>query len=327
MLTPVPFASIIVATYDRADFLQNTVASLRIQTYYGGFEIVVVDNASSEGLREYVVSLERQLGSQVRYVAEPRTGLHHARHAGAKAARGDVLVYVDDDVIARPHWLGALLRPYQDERVDCVGGRIMPSWEVEPPNWLSAFPPSYHSLLDYGDQQRELAWPESIYGCNFSIRKSVLFEVGGFNPDAFGDRRLIWYRGDGETGLVKKVYEAGYRVVYAPYAVVEHRIPAQRLTIAYMRRRAFDNGISAGYINYRYNRPSWPALGANMVRKTLSAIYHRVRQLQAQLAGEPATALKESLLATGSKALALYCARLMMRPGLRRHVLRDSYLE
>ena len=119
------------------------------------------------------------------------------------------------------------------------------------PPWVAQFDIAYLSLLDFGDQTRELRFPECVWGCNMAVRREVLYSVGGFNPDGFGDRRLIWLRGDGECGLQEKISNRELRIIYEPRAWVYHRIPASRVTPQYFYRRLFDDGIMHSYIRIR----------------------------------------------------------------------------
>jgi glycosyltransferase involved in cell wall biosynthesis len=320
-------ASIIVPTYKRTQLLNSALSSLCFQTCQDKFEIIVVDNAPSGTGREIVASIELPPGLQIRYLVEPRIGLHHARHAGARAAQGEILVYIDDDVIAEPGWLSAVLQAYDDERVACVGGKSLPRWETTPCEWVFALHPGTYSLLDYGDIPRTLQWPEDLYGCNLSIRKSVLYEVGGFNPDGFGDRRLIWYRGDGETGLLRKVYAAGYKVIYTPWAVLFHRIPASRLTPGYVRRRAFDQSISHEYTKYRSQHTPPLGLGLGAGTAALRFLYHALKTKNDFWRRADTEWIKEVYMVSYYKAKVLYNMRLLMDAGLRKHVLQQSYLD
>ena len=159
---------------------------------------------------------------------------------------------IDDDVICDSNWLSELIKPYSDPEAGCVGGKILPKWEATPPEWVKLYP-SYLSLLDLGSEIKELKTPK-IYGCNLSIRRSLLFEVGGSNPDVFGDRKLIWYMGDGETGLLRKVLIAGKKIMHTSHAIVWHVIPESRLTISYFKKRSFIEGISASFSAYRTDK-------------------------------------------------------------------------
>ena len=245
--------SLIIPTYNRPAYVMDALRSVRTQTVPSTqYESLVVDTGPAAEARSPVDALDKSELPIVRYVREPDVGLHNGRHAGAREASGDILVYVDDDVLVHPGWLAAMLAPFADSRVACVGGTVLPKWEeISPPYWLSDLDRSYLSLLDLGDRPLTLNWPQTIHGCNMAIRRSVLYDVGGFNPDGFGDPRLIWLRGDGEVGLLKKMFRAGYKIVYAPDAWVFHRIPASRLTPEHFYWRAFIEGISDSYSRIR----------------------------------------------------------------------------
>jgi len=244
--------SVIIPTYDRTGFLINTIKSLKKQDF-SGYEVIIVDNACLDETKIYLEKEIEDIDTEkysIKYIQEPNIGLHNARHRGAKESNGDILLYIDDDVIADGNLLNEIINPYSNSEVGCVGGRILPKWEVEPPDWIKQFPKWYLSILDDEEGPKEVQW---IYGCNFSIRKDLLFELGGFNPDAFGDKKMWWYRGDGEIGLLKKVHNAGKKVIYNPKAVVWHFIPKERLTVKYFKERAFKSGIEASYSKFRYS--------------------------------------------------------------------------
>lgn len=243
--------SAIVPTFNRCKELQGTLKSLRSQTLPSDdYEIIVVDNGSRDATHDVVSSLNKKGGKEIFYVREERLGLHFARHAGTSAARGEILAFTDDDAIVDAMWLRALLNVYGDDTVECAGGKILPIWEVEPPDWVRPYGPGYLSLLDLGDKIIELKKP-GIYGCNFSIRKSLLFQLHGFNPDSFGD----FWLGDGETGLLRKVLDAGLKIIYTPNAIVHHIIPGSRVTLEYLKRRSSNEGACSSYAAYKRKRP------------------------------------------------------------------------
>ncbi|MBA4375975.1 MAG: hypothetical protein C0401_07365 [Anaerolinea sp.] len=320
-------ASVIIPTYNRARYLFDTIESIAQQELSGDFEIIVVDNAPSSALKSQVENLGARLPASLRYVPEPRSGLHHARHCGARAAESDILVYCDDDIIASPRWLEALLAPYRDNAVACIGGKCLPRWETPPPSWLASIPEGYFSLLDYGNDPLSLPDDKMIYGNNLSVRKQVLFEVGGFNPDGFGDRRLIWYRGDGECGLQRRLRAKGYKIFYAPGAVIEHRLSPERLTPERLRRRAFDSGIEANFCYYRYQQPSLGRLAVYFFDRATRYIYHRlVKRIVLERKPEEYF-LRESINAAFYLGQLLHTLHLLRYPALRSHCLRENYLD
>lgn len=305
--------SVIIPTYNREDFLTNTIKSLLDQNFEN-YEIIVVDNACLDSTKK-LVELSNNNKIPIKYICEPNMGLHNARHIGAKEAKGDILLYIDDDVIADKNLLKEIIKFYSDPDVGCVGGKILPKWEVEPPEWINLFPKCYLSILDDEDGPKEVQW---IYGCNFSIRKELLFKVGGFNPDAFGDKKMWWYRGDGEIGPLRKVHNISKKVIYNPNAVVWHFIPKSRLTIDYFKERAFKSGIEAGYVKYHYsNEP------INLIKLILWSVvfgmYYFAHKIIA-LVLPSKSRVKHKVTASYYQARCLYELRLTWDDGLRRMV-------
>jgi glycosyltransferase involved in cell wall biosynthesis len=315
-------ASVIISTYQRPAYFPDVLASVVAQDFpKDEYEILVVDNAS-QPTSALSAQCSPLLVPPVCYVHEPRNGLHNVRHTGAERARGDVLVYIDDDVVCPSGWLAALLALYcTDSEVACVGGRILPLYEVEPPAWLAGFS-GFLSLLDRGDETKELYWPEDVYGCNFSIRKSVLIEAGGFNPDSFSDQRLIWCRGDGETGLLLKIYKAGYKVVYTPHGWLYHRVPASRMTAAYMAQRAFNQALSDGFTAYR-GRQDTPG---KLLLKTMTWLLRSwLEPFIGVLAGDNARRVQHWVIAAYWRGRARYDWRLFLSIDFRHYVTQESF--
>lgn len=251
------YLSVIIPTRNRALFLKDALESILKQTLsLDDFEILVVDNGSTDQTAEVVREFNAKFG-KIRYFFATEPGLHGGRHIGAREAKGEILVFVDDDIIATPEWLKSIKNAFNNPKVGLVGGRILPKWEGDVPDWINLFKYEvgygwtigYLSLLDFGDSSKEIPG-DYIYGCNYSIRKSVLFECGGFHPDAM-PQELIRYRGDGESALSLTIMGKGYKSFYESKASVYHRIPPERLTLDYFCRRAFNQGISDSYTEIR----------------------------------------------------------------------------
>ena len=252
--------SVIIPTLNRSEYLKQAVESILNQTLSAdNYEIIVVDNGSGDDTKTVIHELNEKNNSRIKFVLEPAPGLHNGRHRGAKESKGAILVFADDDIIAAPGWLRAIHKTFKDPTVALVGGKILPKWEGDVPKWIDFFRNQteygwtigHLSLLDLGDIRKEIP-AHYVYGCNFSIRKSVLFECGGFHPDAM-PQELIKYRGDGETALSRKITEKGHRAVYEPEATVFHQVPGERLTVDYFCRRAFNQGVSDSFTEMRSN--------------------------------------------------------------------------
>jgi glycosyltransferase involved in cell wall biosynthesis len=252
--------SCIIPTLNRGSLLGNTLHSLISQTISPHlYEIIIVDNGSTDGTRKISQRIIKEAANrQIRYIFDPEPGLLTGRHRGALEAKGELLVFVDDDIEAASGWLQAILETFRSPRVELVGGRNLPKFAVQPPAWLESFYDvipdggrscSWLSLLDLGESEREID-PNYVWGLNFSIRRRALHDLGGFHPDCV-PQELQRFQGDGETGLTMKARSHGYRAVYQPNATIYHIIPANRMTPEYFEQRAYFQGVCDSYSNIR----------------------------------------------------------------------------
>jgi len=250
--------SVIIPTRNRCKALSCTLKSISKQTLHPElFTVIVVDNGSRDATRAVVDSFARKIPN-LRYYFVKSHGLHVGRHKGLRETESGILVYVDDDIEAFPTWLEGITEAFRDKKVVFVGGKNIPKFESEPPDWiLDMWRPNgkgyrilgYLSILDLGDKAKEIS-PQHVFGCNFSIRKSVLLEAGGFHPDAF-PHRLIRFRGDGESHISNYIQSKKLLTIYNPKASVYHWVPKIRMTVEYFCRRAYNQGISDSYTAVR----------------------------------------------------------------------------
>jgi glucosyl-dolichyl phosphate glucuronosyltransferase len=250
--------SVIVPTRNRAEQLVLALRSLARQSLpVSNFEIIVIDNGSRDRTQAVVAEFEKVFGN-VRYIYDASPGLHVGRHHGFREAEGDILVFIDDDIEAFPTLLSSIKAAFENHKVALVGGKCLPKYEGRVPEWLSAMwvpnsrgerSLSYLSLLDLGELPRPVD-PLLIFGCNFSIRRSLLVEAGGFHPDGLPEQ-LIRFRGDGETYVSRYLAAKGYTAFYHPKASVYHHVAQNRMTIEYLCQRAYNEGISSSYAKVR----------------------------------------------------------------------------
>ncbi|MBU0612350.1 glycosyltransferase [Patescibacteria group bacterium] len=252
--------SIIVPTRNRAKVLEKALDSIANQTLSKNlFEVIVVDNGSTDETKTMVDSFAGKIENLV-YIYDDTPGLHIGRHRGLLASKSDILVYTDDDTEATPTWLEGIMESFKDEKVALVGGKNLPNFESNPPAWvqkewgkespnkvLGAL-----SILDFGDGIKEIS-PYYVFGCNFSIRKNILFEAGGFHPDGM-PQEIIKYRGDGETHVSEYILEKKYKTIYNPKASVYHLCSKDRMTKEYFTKRYYNQGISDSYNAIRNNK-------------------------------------------------------------------------
>jgi GT2 family glycosyltransferase len=257
--------SVVIPTYKRLQSLLTAIKSLQDQILEN-FEIIIVDNAADREIFNKVEAFTETARIRVKYIPEPRVGLHNARHAGARASKGDILVFTDDDATFDPKWLGAYQKAFSEHpEMVAAGGPVRPMWEMPPPKWLLDFmgDAKKFGILSLMEPYKEFRLDAKgiFYGVNMAIRRRVLFEAGGFNPEVFGE---IWL-GDGETGLNRKLWDRGMLIGYVPEAVVYHHIPPQRMTVEYFCRRLANEGACDMYSLFHPGMPSISNLTKSIV--------------------------------------------------------------
>jgi len=247
--------SLIVPTYNRAAQLYKSIPTFLSQDLSPNqYEIIVVDNNSTDDTPEVVRKLFVDARCQCTYVHEPNQGLHHARNRGIKEAVGDIAVFGDDDILATSGWLSALAREFSENpNTGVAGRRIRPEWDEEPPEWVFDYGSSgFHGVfafLDLGDD-RLILKDGSVFGCNFAVRKDLVVKTGGSYPDTF-PRRLRHLSGTGEYAIADNVRREGFEVVYLPGADVFHLAERSRATLEYFidrhERWAVENIFEGGF--------------------------------------------------------------------------------
>lgn len=251
--------SIIIPTRNRAGDLGNLLDSLcKLNRSDNDLEILVVDNNSSDNTRAITEGYKGRLPS-LKYIHESTPGLHAARHRGAQEAENEILAFFDDDVTVSPNWLDGIQESFRDAQVQLATGKIEPAFEAEPPAWLDTLwnktqtgrALGWLTLLDLGDVAQEIP-AGYVWGANFAIRKQALLEAGGFHPDSLPEE-LIRYRGDGESGLARKIAERKGKAVYHPLSKVTHKVAKSRLEPEYFYKRGFAQGISDSFSAVRYS--------------------------------------------------------------------------
>ena len=133
--------SIIIPVFNRGDLLNITLNSLVCSKFNSNdFEILIVDNCSTDSTKEVseqFISLNSKFN--IRYIFESMPGLLSGRQRGAVEAKGDILTFIDDDVIVSEYWLQAISDSFLDNNVSLVGGRNLPEFEITPPDWIQSF--------------------------------------------------------------------------------------------------------------------------------------------------------------------------------------------
>jgi glycosyltransferase involved in cell wall biosynthesis len=236
-------ASIVVCTRNRVDRLRECLDHLDDQVGADEREVVVVDNGSTDGTAAAIRAWAAADPARRRHVHEPVAGLSRARNRGIAAARGDVVLFIDDDALAPRGWVAAHLRAHdRDPAVAAVGGPVVLRWPGGRPHWLTPGLEHWFSALDLGDDPVVWPTPHGPYGTNMSVRRSVFERVGGFDERLGRRGRSLVSSEEGD--LFARVTAAGGVLVYEPAALVLHGVTADRLTRRWVLRRGWAQGRS-----------------------------------------------------------------------------------
>jgi glycosyltransferase involved in cell wall biosynthesis len=245
-------ATVVIATYNRAALLDETLHSIRGLRLAAGrtWEVVVVDNNSTDGTRSLVERHARDFPVPLRYLLEPRQGRSSALNTGIAAAAGTVIATTDDDVRVDEGWLDAacdaLLAP-ADSAIAYAGGPVSPLWETDPPAWLDLTRGDLWGTIAIQDHGvRAFVYEEARkvpLGANMAARRSLFTAIGTFRND-LGRSSGKLVLGQEVPELLTRARNASFKGLYLPAMRVQHHIPARRLTREYFRRWWFGKGVS-----------------------------------------------------------------------------------
>jgi glycosyltransferase involved in cell wall biosynthesis len=224
--------TVIVCTYNRCASLSKALESLSASVVPDGveWEILVVDNNSSDRTSAIVEDFCEKFPRRFRYLFEPHQGKSHALNSGIRDARGEILAFVDDDVSVEPAWLHNLTSVLRGGAWVGSGGRILPPKFFLLPRWLSLDPPyamggALCAHFDLGDKELQLDRPP--YGTNMAFNKEVFAKYGDFRID-MGPCPGSELRSE-DTEFGSRLLAAEERLLYVPSAVVYHEVAESRV--------------------------------------------------------------------------------------------------
>jgi GT2 family glycosyltransferase len=228
-------------TTERLPVLEEALDSLRAQTLQAKQLILVVDHSP-----ELLAEAQRRWPDVEIVANRERQGLSGARNTGVSVASGDVVAFLDDDAVAQPGWLAALLEPYSDPEVIGVGGRTDPGWATSRPHW---FPTEFDWVIGCTYTGRNPGAVRNLLGGNASYRRT-LFENAGFAQHIGRSSQYRRPLACEDTEFCIRVNQAQPKGVflYADRAVIVHKVPPAREKFAYFRTRCFAEGVSKGLV-------------------------------------------------------------------------------
>lgn len=238
---PTLSVTVAIPTYQRAGMLRQTLAGLVRQDYpHDLLEILIIDNNSPDDTRDVVASFA-SAPVPPRHLLETQQGANHARNRAIREARGDIIIFGDDDILIEPNWVRELARPFQENppgRVGAVGGEVIPVFPNGCPAWVAGF----HGPQALRPDAGPLRPGQVPMSASLAFLRKTFPELGYFDTE-LGRKGGVVFGGD-ENLAIKRLLKGGYEVWFAPAARALHQMPGSRTTFAYVRKHAFDSARS-----------------------------------------------------------------------------------
>lgn len=251
-------ATVLICTYNRAAYLAQTldsIAALEVPSSIA-WDVLVVDNNSSDDTRAVVEKRTRSYPVPLRYLFERRQGKSNALNAGISATAARAIVFTDDDVRVPRGWLAAALAPLLErEDIDYAGGPVRPIWGGPKPAWLDekgnlggTIAVKDHGRAPFVFEERR----KTPLGVNMAVRRTLIERIGGFRPDL--GRRGKSLLGQEQAEFFYRSRASGARGLYVPDMILDHHVPASRLTRSYFRRWWYWKGVSHARLHRLHGR-------------------------------------------------------------------------
>lgn len=275
--------TIIICTFNRADWLREAIKSLaELRTKDFTYEVLVVDNASTDHTKDVVMEQIDQLDCSIRYVHESEPGVSFARNRGVEETNSTWIAFFDDDELAEPDWLIQLLDSAEKNNVKCVGGGV-------------------RLRLHEGLNRKLKPWVRILLGCtetmvdemydgkrvpttgNMLIHTEIFDKIGLFRTD------LV--EGGEDTDLYHRMRREGYEAWHSPQALTHHQIPAFRIKEDYLGSTAKRMGAHIArreYENYGY----FGFIFVVMARMGVTTLIHAPKRWLAKLNGDAEAVLE-----------------------------------
>jgi glycosyltransferase involved in cell wall biosynthesis len=276
-----------VPTHNRSALLLATLESIAALELPAGFEAecLIIDNNSSDDTAAVAERFAAAAPLPTRRIFEPRQGSSYARNRAVDEARGDLILFIDDDAIAEPRWAIELIAALEQRALDAVCGMVIARWSAPPPPW---FGPSLQIKLAVHNVPELLAAPpqqrdsiHNYFSANVGFRRETFTRFGRFREELGVVGRNPMSGED--TELFERIMRNGGAMGFAANARVCHLIPPERMTRAYLRRKSFAFGLGSAIAAGRSHNQI-DKLARNALRMALAtlrgdrerAIYHEL---------------------------------------------------
>jgi glycosyltransferase involved in cell wall biosynthesis len=266
----------VVCTRNRSGSLALALDAILAMDFPAGrWELLVVDNGSTDDTASVAGRVAQGRAELITVIEEPSPGLSAARNRGIRAARGEIVAFVDDDAFPEAGWLRALVEVIRQEGAWVAGGPVVPIVDGELPGWFGDRYLPYLAVWNKGPEVQALTYNEYPRGVNMAFHRDVFREVGDFSPHL--GRKGSSLLSCEEIELCLRVERAGGRILYTPCARVRHLIPAARITPRWLARRFMAQAHSEAILIWQHAGLRGLLRGLRPFIKSAPWIWHQLR--------------------------------------------------
>lgn len=238
------FISIVVCTYNRQKYLADVLVSLILQTSAkSSYEIIVINNNSSDNTLKVCENFQsKNPDINFRYFTETKQGLSHAKNRGIAEAKGEYIIFVDDDAFVNNIYIESIQSFFEkNEDAKVIGGKIIPVYE-DKPKWISPYLEPIFGKLDMGDKITIFKGKKFPFGGNSGAAREIFEKFGNFNPELGrkGEKMLA----SEEKEFYGKIHSAKIKMYYLPDMILFHHAPKERTTVEFIKKQALGIGSS-----------------------------------------------------------------------------------
>jgi glycosyltransferase involved in cell wall biosynthesis len=239
-----PTLDVVICTYNNSTILDGALSALACQNPVetASWSCLVVDNNCTDETQN-VIRRHALAGTipGFRSVREPVQGLTSARLCGVRSTTAQWIAFVDDDCFLQSDWIAQAIAFAQSHSwVGAFGGRVTLDWEVEPPHYVRAYGYSF-AEQDHGNSQHQVTF---LAGAGLVLNRFALSECGWSDAPLLADRVAEKLVSGGDVEIVLRIAGIGRELWYVPQCVLQHRIPARRISPRYLNEINRNLGIS-----------------------------------------------------------------------------------
>jgi len=235
--------TIAICTHNRSKYLDLCLNSIVNQSNKNEFEVLIVDNNSTEDL-EFIFNKYCSIIPHLRIVKEKKEGLSFARNRAIKDSNTPWIAYIDDDAILFPNYIEIALNTIKKFKFIAFGGSIIPKYLYEKPKWI---PIEFGGNLTQSTKIEIINNPNIIFGGNMIIKKKILVKIGGFKENLGMKKNKIGY-GE-ETEIIKKIIDLNFLVGFVPELTVYHHVLPYKTRLIWHLKSYYQKGIAWEIIN------------------------------------------------------------------------------